>query len=472
LSCRNAIGKGIQAKEEDKREVLHSSFFFLCLHSFAIRFAMSIKTLHITNAWHPASGGISTFYRALIETANRQGRPIRIVVPGEETRVEEIGPSARVYHIKAPRAPIFDRRYRLLLPHTYLRPFRGVLRRILQEEQPHIVEVCDKYSISWLSGLLRCGWLESGARPVLIGMNCERMDDNVAAFVAGGQAARRLVKSYLGNLYIPLFDYHIANSDYTADELRDAMAARHHRQIHVRPMGAEIETFSAAQATQTGRRALLSRFECDGSRPDSQQVRLLLYAGRLSPEKNIGLLVEALERLPEEYKLVVAGSGPLAGRFEDAANLRAPGRVRLLGHLGGRRELAEVYANCDAFLHPNPREPFGIAPLEAMAAGIPLIAPRSGGVLSFADETNAWLCEASAESFAGAARAVFADPAARKDRLARARWTARRYAWSDVAGQFFELYDELNRLFPASRFARQFQARVSSRSGHLARQEP
>jgi alpha-1,6-mannosyltransferase len=434
---------------------------------------MSIKTLHITNAWHPASGGISTFYRALIEAANRQGRPIRIVVPGEETRVEEIGPSARVYHITAPRAPIFDRRYRLLLPHTYLPPFRGVLRRILQDEQPRVIEVCDKYSVSWLSGLLRRGllrsdWPERAARPVLIGMNCERMDDNVGAFVAGGPAARRLVKGYLGNLYIPLFDYHIANSDYTADELRDAMAARHHRQIHVRPMGAEIETFSAAQASEAGRRDLLSRFNCDGGQP----AKLLLYAGRLSPEKNIGLLVETMERLPEEYKLVVAGSGPLAGRFESAAHQRVPGRVRLLGHLGGRRELAEVYVNCDAFLHPNPREPFGIAPLEAMAAGIPLIAPRSGGVLSYADDTNAWLCDASAESFAGAARAVFADPAARKDRLARARWTAARHAWADVAGQFFDLYDELYRQFPASRFARQFEERAISRSGRLARQEP
>ncbi len=43
--------------------------------------------------------------------------------------------------------------------------------------------------------------------------------------------------------------------------------------------------------------------------------------------------------------------------------------VTYLGHEADRRRLADLYANVDVFLHPNPREPFGIAPLEAMASG-------------------------------------------------------------------------------------------------------
>jgi alpha-1,6-mannosyltransferase len=423
---------------------------------------MAIKTLHITNAWHSASGGISTFYRAMIEAANRQGRPLRLVVPGEATRVESVGSFARIHHIAAPRAPFFDRRYRLLLPHTYLPPAGAQLRRILAEENPEIVEICDKYSVVWLSGLLRRGWLGDVGRPVLIGMNCERMDDNVGAFVNRGEAARRFTAAYLGRLYIPLFDYHIANSEYTAAELRRAMVARHERQIHVRPMGAEIEAFAAAHPDGALRRMLSAQFDA------REPHRLLLYAGRLSPEKNIGLLLETLERLPVEYKLIVAGSGPLADVFAADARRRAPGRVRLLGHVGSRSELAAVYANCDAFLHPNPREAFGIAPLEAMAAGIPLIGPRSGGVLSYADDSNAWLCEPEAARFAEAVRAVFSDPAARKDRLGQARWTARRHRWADVAAQFFALYDELHRQFPASHLARRVAARGATR---LAREQ-
>jgi glycosyltransferase involved in cell wall biosynthesis len=75
-------------------------------------------------------------------------------------------------------------------------------------------------------------------------------------------------------------------------------------------------------------------------------------------------------------------------------------------------------------------------------------------VLSYADETNAWLAEPNGESFAAAAGAIFNDPATRKDRLARARWTAQQYNWQVVTDRFFQLYDEIHERFPSSRFAR------------------
>jgi alpha-1,6-mannosyltransferase len=51
-----------------------------------------------------------------------------------------------------------------------------------------------------------------------------------------------------------------------------------------------------------------------------------------------------------------------------------------LGYIADRELLADILANCDVFLHPNPHEPFGIAPLEAMASRLALVAPDSGGV--------------------------------------------------------------------------------------------
>jgi len=52
---------------------------------------MAIKTLHLINDYNQPSGGIRTFYHALLEGANRLGRPMRLVVPGEEDGVEEVG---------------------------------------------------------------------------------------------------------------------------------------------------------------------------------------------------------------------------------------------------------------------------------------------------------------------------------------------------------------------------------------------
>jgi len=220
--------------------------------------AMSIKTLHITNAYHIASGGIRVFYRALLEAANRRGRLMRLVVPGERSEAEDVGSCGRIYHVAARQAFLFDKRYRLLTPPTYLQPFRGELWRILRDERPDLIEVCDKYSVHWMAGLLRRGWISDLRRPPLVGMSCERMDDNVEAFLGRSRAGRLWSRLYMGYLYIPFFDYHIANSGYTADELRDAMRARHERPVYVRPMGVNVEDFATARRSEQGRRNLIA----------------------------------------------------------------------------------------------------------------------------------------------------------------------------------------------------------------------
>ena len=127
----------------------------------------------------------------------------------------------------------------------------------------------------------------------------------------------------------------------------------------------------------------------------------------------------------------------------DAAR-RAPGRV-----LRDRRrsriaaQLARLYASADVFVHPNPREPFGIAPLEAMASRVPVVLPNAGGVLSYATTKNAWLAAPDGASFALAVRRrpCAPDPA----RVAAAAETARAHDWSLVASRFFKLYDALHR---------------------------
>jgi glycogen synthase len=111
--------------------------------------------------------------------------------------------------------------------------------------------------------------------------------------------------------------------------------------------------------------------------------------------------------------------------------------------IGDRQALADVYANADAFLHPNAHEPFGIAPLEAMASGLPLVAPNRGGVRAYADDSNAWLADPTPHALAGAVEAAIGDPALRVQRAVRARATAEEHRWSAVTSSFFQLYDEI-----------------------------
>ena len=136
-----------------------------------------MKSVHITNYYHKTSGGISTAYNHLLEAANRRQRFVRLIVPGEESSVEEVGEYGRIYYVKAGFSPIFDKRYRLMLPwKTYL--FEGApIKTILREEKPDIIEIGEKYTLSLMAGLLRKHILTVGEqRPMLVHLSCERID--------------------------------------------------------------------------------------------------------------------------------------------------------------------------------------------------------------------------------------------------------------------------------------------------------
>jgi glycosyltransferase involved in cell wall biosynthesis len=99
------------------------------------------------------------------------------------------------------------------------------------------------------------------------------------------------------------------------------------------------------------------------------------WAGRIvEPYKRVSLLLDAFRDMPDRT-LLVAGDG------RDAARLRmqAPPNVRFLGVLS-TSELAELYRSVEALLFPS-TDDFGMAPLEAMACGTPIVAHRSGGAL-------------------------------------------------------------------------------------------
>jgi alpha-1,6-mannosyltransferase len=401
-----------------------------------------MKTLHLTNSWHETSGGIATFYRALIAEANKRSHEIRLVVPGKSDWVEEVGSFCRIYHVEASPA-LFNSKYRMIYPPQFLLA-GSKLQNILALERPDVVEICDKYTLNYLGGLLRMRLLQGvDFRPVVVGLSCERMDDNFRSYLGDFLLSHKFCSWYMRWIYFPFFDGHIANSEYTAAELRTA--SQGHlvpRGTWIRPMGVDLSHLSPQRRSSSMRLRLLQNF---GASKDSI---LLLYVGRLVPEKNLGLLFDLIDLLSmsnkHDYRLLVVGDGIERTRWETASTKRNPGRVMFLGHIKDRNVLADLYANADFFVHPNPREPFGIAPMEAMASGLPLIAPNAGGVTSYADADNAWTVDASIASFATAIEQAMNDQLLRHTKVARALEKAQEYRWDKVAASFLDLYAELD----------------------------
>ncbi|MDQ3180573.1 MAG: glycosyltransferase [Acidobacteriota bacterium] len=438
------------------------------------------KSVHLTNYYHRNSGGISTAYDNLLEAANRYQRFVRLIVPGETDAVENIGEYGKIYYVKAEPFPFFDKRYRVLLPHKYA-PTGSPIRKILLSEMPDMIEICDKYSISLLAGVIRKGFYCKLKPPMLVHSSCERMDDSINSYVTRAKIGKWFARRVMGNYNFAMFDFYIANSDYTAQELFDSVLVSKNprrsskffnfcwqffhavkipigQRVFVNHCGVDIETFNVGRKNADVRRRILRE---NGF--TAEDAKLLLYAGRISPEKNIRLLPEIMKVLAqdvdENYCLIIAGDGPTAGQLKTDLQKAAPGKCKFLGNLTDKEELADLYANADVFIHPNPREPFGIAPLEAMASGTPVVAPNSGGILSYATRENAWLVEPLAENFSGAIREIFSAPEKSQTKISSALQTTKQYTWEISTNRLFSFYDEMFEDFGRRRELYDYQAK-------------
>lgn len=110
--------------------------------------------------------------------------------------------------------------------------------------------------------------------------------------------------------------------------------------------------------------------------------KLVLYVGRLVPEKGAGILLEATPKIlhyAPETRLVVAGTGPLAGELSARATQLGVGRVTFPGFVSDATRNA-LLTTADVAVYPSTYEPFGIVALEAMASGTPVVVSDVGGL--------------------------------------------------------------------------------------------
>ncbi|CAN5445356.1 hypothetical protein BH10ACI1_BH10ACI1_32930 [soil metagenome] len=422
----------------------------------------SLKSVHLTNYYHKNSGGISTSFNNLLAAAERHQREVRLIVPGEKEDVEIINDFAKIYYVPAKYSPIFDKRYRLILPWQYM-PGDSLIRKILLEEKPDLVEVTDKYTLSMLGAMIRIGKFKQLGRPLLVHFSAERMDDNIESFMTKRAYGSWLARRVVGNYTLASFDFHIANSVYTAEEFYKAYKKEANKRrsawvfnkwwrflkapripikerIYVCPRGVNAKVFRADRKNETIKKEMRERAKI----PADSIV--LLYAGRVSPEKNIGLLVEMMKILAKDseknYRLLIAGAGPQSNWLKQETAKNFPDKIIQLGHLD-KETLADYYANADVFVHPNPKEPFGIAPLEAMVSGVPTLAPNSGGILTYATDENAWLIEPTGENFAASVKEIIHNSGETERRTQNAIATALDNTREKSTDHLFATYDKM-----------------------------
>lgn len=236
-------------------------------------------------------------------------------------------------------------------------------------------------------------------------------------------------------------------SRYISDWFRArGVAARRFVEL---PNGVDTSAFQPSGTAARGRARM--RFEV----PDDRFV--VLYVGRISPEKGPDLLVEALQQLdPRHFHLVLAGEWPSGDarrstRVEFAESLRArlAGiEVSILGHFAPGA-MPEVYRVGDLLVIPSRfEEPFSMVAIEAMASGLPVLALSKGGMKEYmiAGENALLLpADADATSLARAIEMVAESPREELERMSRAAraMVESRFTWAHVVRETERLYREM-----------------------------
>ncbi len=154
---------------------------------------------------------------------------------------------------------------------------------------------------------------------------------------------------------------------------------------------------------------------------------ILLYAGRVAPEKSLELLAPVLDELPA-CRLAIVGDGPARESLE---RVFAERPTRFLGFLRGE-ELASAFASADLFVMPSRTETLGFVVLEAMSAGLPIVAAPGGGIpdLVREGETGRLVDPTDAKRFADAIRGLLENDARRARHAAEARRFAEGCDWT------------------------------------------
>ncbi|WP_377324938.1 glycosyltransferase [Pimelobacter simplex] len=361
-----------------------------------------MRIAQLANFVGATSGGMRTAIEQLGRGYVAAGAERLLVIPGpvDAIRTTDLGDVVQV------RAPRVGGGYRLIVE-----PWR--VTEALERFTPTSVEWSDKLT------LLPVAWWarRNGVRSVLL--SHERMGD-MFAMRTGLDTTSKVSIGLLNRVLVRSFDTVVVTSAYAEGEFR-AVAEAAGCPVERVPLGVDLATFRPAPA-----------------RPADDGLLRLVHAGRLSREKSPHLAVATaveLHRRRIPLRLDVYGEGPHLDELQEIAGT-AP--VHFHGYVDGRAALRDRLAAADISLSVCPGETFGLAVLEALACGTPVVTADRGGARELVDAASGAWGPPTPEALADAVLRLLTRP--EPERRAAARRRAERYGWDRTVARMLELH--------------------------------
>ena len=391
-----------------------------------------MRVVDVTSFFSDSCGGIKTYYQAKARYLPTLGVDCHFVVPGKQ-QSEEAFEASVLHRLPGPRLPR-NPNYRLF---GRLRAVTDLVARLA----PDVIEIGSHYLLP--GALERLRWRTPGKRPRLFGFFHSDIARTLVAPAAGG-LPMALQRPLMAGVWRWVHRQH-ARYDGTLVASRSAL-------LELRDRG-----FGGLRWVGLGVDAEVFRPSPDGEADQAGATPgvppTLVYAGRLSSDKNVSLLLAAWDGIHQRTgaRLRVLGEGPQRGHLLRFAAQRP--EVAVEGYLQDRGALARALGGANAVITPGGRETFSLGTAEALACGTPVIAPDSGGAGELVGDSGGGRCFRAddAGDLTAATVALLSLPLAERRALGqrgRAHILAT-YTWPAVMARLLEAYQHVDQQQPA-----------------------
>ena len=379
-----------------------------------------MRIVRLANYVGPRSGGMRTALRELGAGYLAAGHDPVLIIPGRRGG-DELTPQGRVITRYGPMVP-FTGRYRAMFG-------RRRLAALLADLRPDRLEVSDRTTLRWTGQWARA----HGVPAVMVSHESLTGLFSLPADVSGMSRWRSRLLSDAATALADALNRRSAR-DYQRIVCTTRWAAAEFERIGTPnltriPLGVDLELFSPERYSDTLRESY--------AKPDQA---LLVHCGRLSVEKKPHRSLAALAGLRAagvDAVLVVAGDGPLRAGLERAARRRSL-PVQFAGFITDPKNLATLLASADVVVAPGPVETFGLAALEALACGTPVVVSASSALPEVIGDAG---IAVSGGDFADGVRAILARDAVARRTAARAR--GEEFGWQASVAAFLAVHEAL-----------------------------
>ena len=388
-----------------------------------LRPASGLGVLDITEFYGETTGGIRTYLREKAQYV--EARPALrevLVLPGPRDAITQ-GDGVRCYRLQGPPVP-------RQAPYRFMLATR-TNRRIVLHEHPDVIEVGSPGFVPWIVRLAA-----RGLDTPVVAFYHSNFPRVFSPFPERDTVFRRAMFN-LGWRYARQLDRHFAHtivcSDFVGNDLRAAGIDR----VTRIPLGVDLAHYNPS------RRARRSEARIRHGLPEGPVAG---FVGRFAVEKELHVLLAAWPEVHRRTGAVLAliGNGPMRRTLLAQAD-GAPW-ARFLPYEKDRGRLADLIASLDLFVAPSSNETFGLAPLEALACGTPVLAADRGGISEqvVASGAGARFESGSPGSLAAAAIQLFRADLAGLGARGRA-YAEKDHSWDSVFDRIFALYATLVR---------------------------